>query len=199
MSQEIREQMIEAATEIFAAKGYYGASLANIAKELGKTKQALLHYFPTKEKLYGEILGRISKEIMAVTETAAAKESDPRAKFETAIMALFAPEREGRMSSQIVVREIMDVEQRVGVVKSWYLKPYLDFLIGLLQAVPQKGPLTADKALALIYPVIGSMHYYAISPVVLGQLYGEDSLEYLDQAVPDAVRDQVSRMLDSLT
>ena len=61
MQQDTREQLLESATRLFAARGFYGASLANIADELGLTKQALLHHFGRKEKLYAEILSRIGE------------------------------------------------------------------------------------------------------------------------------------------
>ena len=45
MQEDTREQLLESASQLFAAKGFYGASLANIADELGLTTQALLHHF----------------------------------------------------------------------------------------------------------------------------------------------------------
>ena len=70
MQDDTREQLLESATRLFAAKGFYGASLANIADELGLTKQALLHYFGRKEKLYAEILSRISDRMLGCVEAA---------------------------------------------------------------------------------------------------------------------------------
>lgn len=51
-----REEILEAALELFAERGYRGASLALIAERVGLTQQGLLHYFPTKEKLLVEVL-----------------------------------------------------------------------------------------------------------------------------------------------
>lgn len=45
--------------------GQVGASLANIADELGLTKQALLHHLGRKEKLYAEIPAWISSRMLA--------------------------------------------------------------------------------------------------------------------------------------
>ncbi|GLZ79301.1 TetR family transcriptional regulator [Actinorhabdospora filicis] len=51
-----REEILEAALELFAERGYRGASLALIAERVGLTQQGLLHYFPTKERLLVEVL-----------------------------------------------------------------------------------------------------------------------------------------------
>ena len=58
MPNDTRKALLDAATRLFASAGFHGASLANIADALGLTKQALLHHFGAKEKLYGEVLVR---------------------------------------------------------------------------------------------------------------------------------------------
>src|SRR3954471_20143354 len=51
-----REQVVRVAMEEFAARGYRGASLDMIAAKIGVTRQALLHYFPSKVKLLLAVL-----------------------------------------------------------------------------------------------------------------------------------------------
>ena len=59
-----RDQLLAIAATQFAQKGFYGASIASIADELCLTKQALLHHFGSKEKLYGEVLQSISSQTL---------------------------------------------------------------------------------------------------------------------------------------
>jgi AcrR family transcriptional regulator len=56
--RDTRDAFLDAAKRHFAQRGFYGASIAAIAEELGLTKQALIHHFGTKERLYGEVLAR---------------------------------------------------------------------------------------------------------------------------------------------
>lgn len=49
-----REEVLHAALRAFREKGYHGASLADIAGELGLQKTALYHYFPDKEAILCE-------------------------------------------------------------------------------------------------------------------------------------------------
>ena len=51
-----RDAIVDAALELFAERGYRGATLAAIAQRAGLTQQGLLHYFPSKEKLLVEVL-----------------------------------------------------------------------------------------------------------------------------------------------
>ncbi|SDD23874.1 TetR/AcrR family transcriptional regulator [Glycomyces harbinensis] len=46
-----REEIVRAAIEVIAERGYRGASLAAVAEKVGLTQQGLLHYFPSKEDL----------------------------------------------------------------------------------------------------------------------------------------------------
>lgn len=51
-----REEILDAALEVIAERGYRGASLQAVAEKVGLTQQGLLHYFPTKEDLLIEVL-----------------------------------------------------------------------------------------------------------------------------------------------
>jgi AcrR family transcriptional regulator len=47
----VEGQILDAATELFAARGYAGTSLQDVANATGLTRPALYHYFSSKEDL----------------------------------------------------------------------------------------------------------------------------------------------------
>lgn len=51
-----RARIIDEAARLIGAKGYENCSLSDIAERLGISKQALYHYFNTKEEIYTEIM-----------------------------------------------------------------------------------------------------------------------------------------------
>ncbi|GHI08030.1 TetR family transcriptional regulator [Streptomyces cellostaticus] len=55
-SEERRAEIVGAALEVIAERGYRGASLAAVAERVGLTQQGLLHYFPTKDALLVAVL-----------------------------------------------------------------------------------------------------------------------------------------------
>ncbi|EMF55791.1 MULTISPECIES: TetR/AcrR family transcriptional regulator [Streptomyces] len=55
-SVERRAEIVRAALEVIAERGYRGASLAAVAERVGLTQQGLLHHFPTKEALLVAVL-----------------------------------------------------------------------------------------------------------------------------------------------
>ncbi|MEU8955446.1 TetR/AcrR family transcriptional regulator [Streptomyces sp. NPDC048518] len=54
--EERRAEILRAAFEVIAERGYRGASLGAVAERVGLTQQGLLHYFPTKEALLVAVL-----------------------------------------------------------------------------------------------------------------------------------------------
>ncbi|MFE1547431.1 TetR/AcrR family transcriptional regulator [Streptomyces sp. NPDC058718] len=55
-SEERRAEILRAALEVIAERGYRGATLGSVAERVGLTQQGLLHYFPTKETLLIAVL-----------------------------------------------------------------------------------------------------------------------------------------------
>jgi AcrR family transcriptional regulator len=51
-----REQILDAAIELFATKGYRGTGVAELAERVGMTPTGLLYYFGTKERLLHEVV-----------------------------------------------------------------------------------------------------------------------------------------------
>jgi AcrR family transcriptional regulator len=51
-----RETILEAATRLFAAKGFDGTSVRKIAEEAGLSVPGMFHYFPSKEEILNEIM-----------------------------------------------------------------------------------------------------------------------------------------------
>ena len=62
-----RQEVLDTARKILLAGGVDAVTLASVAAELGLTKQALYHYFPSKEALLKTLIaGLLDDEIQAV-------------------------------------------------------------------------------------------------------------------------------------
>jgi len=54
--EQRRAEILDATMTVLAARGYWGLTLADVAKDLQVTVQAILHYFPTKNALLLAVL-----------------------------------------------------------------------------------------------------------------------------------------------
>ena len=55
-SKQRRESIVNAAYEVFAARGYRGGSLQDVADKVGMSQTSLLHHFPSKSELLLAVL-----------------------------------------------------------------------------------------------------------------------------------------------
>lgn len=198
MQEDTRGQLLDSATELFATKGFYGASLANIADTLGLTKQALLHHFGRKEKLYAQILSRISDRMLGFVETAVAEHQAPEDQLQAALLAIYESSLNSPFETRIIIRELLDSERRANDVRSWYLQPFLDSLIDVTLNIGTNKTIDRTEALALVYPLLGAMSYFSVSDVVLQQMYGEDSYREMQRRYPHEIRKQVRDLVKGL-
>ena len=63
-----RNAILDAATEIFAARGYDGASVREISERVGITKGNLTYHFAVKEDLLFEILNEVHDDFLLLAQ-----------------------------------------------------------------------------------------------------------------------------------
>jgi AcrR family transcriptional regulator len=71
-----RAAILEAATELFAERGYRAASLEDVAAQANVTRGAVYHHFNGKQALFEEVVETVEEEAMQQV-LAAANASDP--------------------------------------------------------------------------------------------------------------------------
>ncbi|HEU4386346.1 MAG TPA: TetR family transcriptional regulator [Blastocatellia bacterium] len=74
-SIEVRTKIARAAEELFAARGYSGTSVRDVASRAGVTGAMIHYYFGSKEKLYRYILQGAVRSVRSVIESARSSES----------------------------------------------------------------------------------------------------------------------------
>ncbi len=175
------DRLVEVATRLFAARGFYGVSIAAVADELGMTKQALLHHFGSKEKLYSAVLERIADRYMvALGEVDTVPEFFDR-------FCTYALTRKDDMA--VIARELLDNEQRAQAARQWFLKPFLERLVEMAQMA--RPGLGRAEALSEVYVFVGAVNYYAVSGPTLRSIFGPDISDRLDTDLPKAVQTMV--------
>ncbi|MEM9176551.1 MAG: TetR/AcrR family transcriptional regulator [Myxococcota bacterium] len=172
MPLSTRQQLLDAARHLFASRGFYGASLKGIADELGLTKQALLHHFGSKERLYAEILSQVSDSMVGRVRLARQAASDPIEQLVAFFDDYLGAMNEESDTAQILMRELVDNHARADKVNTWYLRPFLDELVAIARALPSRSPLDEAEAFAFVYSLLGAVHYFSVSRPTLQKMYG---------------------------
>jgi AcrR family transcriptional regulator len=72
-----RNQLLDVALDRFAETGYHGTSMEDIAEAAGVTKPVLYQHFPSKRRLYGELLDSMGNQLVASVADRAGAETNP--------------------------------------------------------------------------------------------------------------------------
>ncbi|MEL6949850.1 MAG: TetR/AcrR family transcriptional regulator [Pseudomonadota bacterium] len=190
---DTRERFIDAATRAFAERGFYGTSIANIAESLPFTKQALLHHFGSKEKLYAEVLTRISERLMRDLAAAGTETSDASERFENVFVNILRASLENSDDTRLLMRELLDNKRRAESARTWYLAAFLDTLTDLARDALGDG--APARSLALVYQLLGAINYFVVSRPTLAQMLGAKTFDELSTAYEHELRSLITSRL----
>ena len=194
---ETRERFITAATRMFAERGFYGTSIAAIADALPFTKQALLHHFGSKEKLYAEVLKRISDRLNSDLEDVRERYSDPRERLDATFIEFYRSSIEHPDDTHLLMRELLDNKRRAETSRTWYLKPFLETLADMVMHDPATDIDSRHTALAVVYQLLGAINYFAVSEPTLSQMFGKKDFSQVRGCYETELRKLISARLDT--
>lgn len=179
MQTDTKNRLLNTSEALFAERGFYGVSIEAIAKEMGFSKQALLHHYPTKEKLYGAVLQRISDDFFEQQLEAEQAWRDPTERLKAFYLGLAKPSSENIRRTRLLMRELLDNNTRANSAENWYLKGFLERIIKMVKAVENLEDLSDEQALITAYQWLGAVNYFLISPPTLSGIFGEAALKQM--------------------
>jgi len=74
-----REEILDAASALFAERGYHGASLRDISRRVGISHPGMLHHFASKETLLGAVVDRLEAHAQGLLDSVGALQASPQA------------------------------------------------------------------------------------------------------------------------
>ena len=80
-----REQILDIAAELFAARGFHGVSVAELGAACGISGPALYKHFESKDAMLAEMLVSISETLLSEGRSRVASAEDPRAALEALV------------------------------------------------------------------------------------------------------------------
>ncbi len=84
-----RRQLLDVALEVFAQRGFHGASMAEVAKAAGVTKPVLYQHFGSKRDLYLQLLDDVGQRLLEEVQKATAAAGGPRQQVASGFVAYF--------------------------------------------------------------------------------------------------------------
>lgn len=171
-----RDQILDEAVTCFAERGYEGTSLNDIAAGVGIRRPSLLHHFPSKEALYGDVFERLMSDWLERVDAAVAMEATGWDKVELVLRAGFDLFEAHPDYVRLMRREALDGGIHLGIDLASVLKPLYESAAAYLQQLMDDGVLRRHDPRQLLVTGYGAiLTYFSDAPFVTG-LMNEEAL-----------------------
>jgi AcrR family transcriptional regulator len=101
---ERRRQLLDSALDVFATRGFHGASMNDVAEAAGVTKPVLYQHFDSKRKLFVELLEDVGSQLGSLIAEATKQVDAPRERVEQGFSAYFRWIDENRAAFSLLFR-----------------------------------------------------------------------------------------------
>ena len=188
-SGDVKSAYIAVATRRFAMDGFHGTSLSHLAKDAEVSKQALLHFFKTKEALYEATLTALADRVMQDLITC--RHVEPAQWLSDYFTILCQNARADPTDLRLVMHALLDSDQNA---RKWPLKPYLEELLVIIARTNGGHRMSTAKRINWLLQMIGMINYHVLCNAAILGMYGEQVLE----DTFDALRSSISAQTRSL-
>jgi len=155
------ERLLVEAERLFAAHGFAGVSVRDIGKAASLSNAALLHYYPSKEKLYRAVLDRVAADMEQAVAPALRSQAQPVARFE-ALFEAFADWLQSKPDrARLVMRELTENVERVATARHFVMTRLIDGMSQIVLDGQRAGVFRRCDAPVFIFHMIGSLSYFA--------------------------------------
>jgi TetR/AcrR family transcriptional regulator, regulator of cefoperazone and chloramphenicol sensitivity len=158
--QQTRSALLETAGQVFAEKGFDGATGKEICRRAGANVAAINYYFGSMRGLYAATLWEAHSRLVTfdALSSAVAQKADPRAQLR-AIISLFIETLTGPVASswvlRVIAREVTSPSAALDVLRQKELLPktrVLRQVVGQLMGLPENHPAVARGCLNVMGP-----------------------------------------------
>jgi AcrR family transcriptional regulator len=191
-----RAELVRVARGLFADHGYAGVSMADIAHKAGLQKSSLFHHFPTKERLYRDVLEGVLAEVAEAVR--AALQSPGEGFLERLDAASTAAARalgEDATRARIVMRELLNQDGSTAHFDT--IVQLIEATAAFFEAGAEAGAWPRQDFTQAVLTIAGIHCFYFAVPAVTRRVGGFDPFraDAVERRV-QAVRRQVRQVLD---
>lgn len=141
---DVREQILEQATRLFAARGFEGTSLQHIADAVGIRKPSVLHHFPSKDELRKGVLEKLLSHWNGVLPQVLLAASSGQGQFDGVLSAMTAFFLDDPDRARLLTRELLDRPQEMRELVLRHVAPWVEVVCNYIRKGQERGELRAD-------------------------------------------------------
>jgi len=170
--ERARQQILDTAERLFAARGVHGTSVRDVAGELGIPTASLLHHFPRKERLYGAVLERIAAQLAEVLERGTGGPGDHVTKLRRLTRRFWRWSQDQPDHCVLLLRDMLDRGASIEGAGRLPLAPVVERFAAFIREGQREGVFRPIDPVAFVIHLAGSMSYFAVALPALSRVVG---------------------------
>ena len=136
---DVRASVLRAATRLFAAHGFDGTTLQDVAAAVGVSKPAVLHHFPSKEHIREAVLAAVLEHWQATLPRLLLAATASEERFEAVFGELFRFFAADGDRARVILREALDRPTEARKLLAGPVRPWIDAIAGYIRAGQASG------------------------------------------------------------
>ena len=163
--------ILAAARELFAERGYDGASIRAITARAGVNLGAVTYHFGTKERLYLAVVASSTRPLFDRIAAAAAEPVDALDRIEAVLRCAFAHLEEFREVGPLMLQE-MSRNRSLPPPMSFVMESNINLIAGFIREGQQAGSILPVDPTLLALSVVAQPLYYTLARDPLREVVG---------------------------
>ena len=140
----VKEQIVEAAREVFAKYGYRKTTIEDIAKAVYRAKSSIYHYFGGKDEIFRAVVEREAFQLVHSLREAVDAEGTPVMKFRILFRFLCEKVEETTNYFQFLMDEWYDIFSFTNEVKKNNKQIIIDIIVSIFDEGNRQGVFSVD-------------------------------------------------------
>ncbi|MDQ0454380.1 TetR family transcriptional regulator C-terminal domain-containing protein [Rhizobium paknamense] len=172
IQEEKQELILQAALDVFSARGFRGSTIDQIAEVAGMSKPNLLYYFRTKEAIHRQLMDRLLTTWLEPLRAFDA-EGDPAEEIRAYLRRKLEMARDFPRESRLFANEILQGAPTIEDVLKGSLKDLVDEKAEVIRSWIAAGKLRDCDPYHLIFSIWSTTQHYADFDVQVRAVLGE--------------------------
>ena len=173
IQREKQDVILEAALDTFAAHGFRGSTIDQIAEAAGMSKPNLLYYFPSKEAMYRHLMADML-DIWLAPLREMDSSGDPLPEIRSYIRRKLEMSRDFPRQSRLFANEMLQGAPRILDTLEGALKTLVDDKAKVITGWIDEGKLARVDPYHLIFSIWATTQHYADFDVQVRAVLGPD-------------------------
>lgn len=182
--QGAREQLLDGAIALFAARGYEGVSTGEVAKQAGLTQSMVHYYFGNKASLWEAAVERLMRRRggQFQVDISDLRDLDPVSRLKVLIRRFVAANATDPHLNRILIHEAMTSTPRLRWLASRFMRPGYELFNRAIQDCIDAGMIRPVNARDVTNIIVGASTMTFSLSLLISEVYDDDPLGIVDAA-----------------